>query len=139
MILNLHEMFILDWIHKCRQSSLGGFPVWSIVLGFVSHVLLVPFVLLPTFTLRIPLIVHHSKSTQVVNSSANLFIYCAIGARYLTVQRVALIQNIPCDRFVIATRFRAQCWKHFFCRGDGAACQCTQTSAEVLEVYYYLK
>ena len=43
MILNLHEMFILDLIHECRQSSLGGFPVWSIVLGFVSHVLLVSF------------------------------------------------------------------------------------------------
>ena len=101
MILNLHEMFILDWIHKCRQSSLGGFPVWSIVLGFVSHVLLVPFVLLPTFTLRIPLIVLFFSppfnSTQVVNSSANLFIYCAIGARYLAVQPVALIQNVPCD------------------------------------------
>ena len=45
MILNLHEMFILDWIHECRQSSLGGFPVWSIVLGFVSHVLLVSLLL----------------------------------------------------------------------------------------------
>ena len=57
MILNLHEMFILDWIHKCRQSSLGGFPVWSIVLGFVSHVLLVPFVLFPfSYLLRIPLV-----------------------------------------------------------------------------------
>ena len=51
MILNLHEMFILDWIHECRQSSLGGFPVWSIVLGFVSHVLLVSLLLSTTFTL----------------------------------------------------------------------------------------
>ena len=51
MILNLHEMFILDWIHECRQSSLGGFPVWSIVLGFVSHVLLVSLLLFTTFTL----------------------------------------------------------------------------------------
>ena len=129
MILNLHEMFILDLIHECRQSSLGGFPVWSIVLGFVSHVLLVsipshftlwiplvvlfptihnpalriffthmffwyPFSLLPfnTFTLLVdscgcPLFVSGSSYgkifCQVVISSANLFIYCAIGARFL--------------------------------------------------------
>ena len=72
MILNLHEMFILDLIHECRQSSLGGFPVWSIVLGFVSHVLLVSFLpslsgfwypfslLILSLFLWIPVVVHCS-------------------------------------------------------------------------------
>ena len=37
---------------RCSHTDLGGFPVWSITLGFVSHVLL------------------------TVNSSTNLLIYC---------------------------------------------------------------
>ena len=47
LILNLHEMFVLDWIHGCRDSPLGGFPLWSIVLGFLSNLLLVGTVLPP--------------------------------------------------------------------------------------------
>ena len=97
LILNLHEMIVLDMIKDCRESSLGGFPVWSIVLGFVSHVLL------------------------VINSSANLFIYCAIGAK-----------------------FRAKCWAYILCRSmlstvssydstrqEQGACRCPLSSAEV--------
>ena len=79
----------------------------------------------------------HPHTTQVVNSSANLFIYCAIGARYFTYYVIAMhfvkIYLLIC--YDAITRFRAQCWKHFFCRGDGVACQCTQTSAEVIKSF----
>ena len=58
LFLNMHEIFILDDIQTCRDTPLGGFPVWSIFCGFISHVLL------------------------VINSSANLFIYCIIGSQF---------------------------------------------------------
>ena len=42
---------------SCAETELGGFPMWSIILGFVSHVLL------------------------TLNSSCNLIIYCVIVER----------------------------------------------------------
>ena len=58
LILNMHEIFILDFIELCKNSLLGGFPLWSIFFGFISNVFL------------------------VINSSANLFIYCIIGSKF---------------------------------------------------------
>ena len=58
LVLNMHETFVVDVIHLCQDSLLGGFPIWSIFSGFLSHVLL------------------------VINSSANLFIYCSIGTKF---------------------------------------------------------
>ena len=57
LILNMHEIFALDSLELCKATLLGGFPLWAIFLGYVSHVLL------------------------VINSSANLIIYCIIGAK----------------------------------------------------------
>jgi len=58
LILNIHETFNLDQITLCSWTPLGGFPIWSIILGRISQVLL------------------------VVNSSANFYIYCIIGANH---------------------------------------------------------
>ena len=58
LILNMHEMFVIDKIKLCKQTTLGGFPVWIIFSGFVSDILL------------------------VINSSANLFIYFIIGPEF---------------------------------------------------------
>ena len=81
-------------------------------------------------------VVHQGDNLQkqVVNSSANLFIYCAIGARYQITDWSLFIPRL----YHLEFRFRAQCWKHFLCRGDGAACQCTQTSAEVISGVRFL-
>ena len=43
---------------RCSHTDLGGFPVWSITLGFVSHVLL-SFV-----------------------PSANFIVYCLVGNKF---------------------------------------------------------
>ena len=71
LILNIHETYNLDQITLCsftplgkerfheelmRSLCLGGRPIWIILLGNISHVLL------------------------VLNSSANFYIYCVIGA-----------------------------------------------------------
>ena len=75
VLLNLHELSILQvvsqhnyvpqydpFLHQeikiCRCTVLGGFPIWIILLGFVSHVLL------------------------VINSSANLVIYSLFSSRF---------------------------------------------------------
>jgi len=58
LLLNMHEIFVLDSIELCMDSLLGGFPIWSIFVGFISHVFL------------------------VINSSANLFIYCIIDPKF---------------------------------------------------------
>ena len=42
----------------CEDSILGGFPHWIILTGFISHVFL------------------------VINSSANLIIYCILGPKF---------------------------------------------------------
>ena len=55
VFLNMHEITVIEEIHICRNSILGGFPIWIIILGFVSHILL------------------------VINSSINLVIYCMFG------------------------------------------------------------
>ena len=59
LLLNIHEIWTLDQVEHClhvQQTLLGGFPVWAILLGYISNVLM------------------------VINSSANLVIYCIIGA-----------------------------------------------------------
>ena len=61
--------------HQCRHTLVSTF-----VLGFASHVLLADITIFINanffFTWA------YFFSSKVVNSSANLFIYCAIGARY---------------------------------------------------------
>ena len=61
LILNMHEITVIQDVNRCQDTDLGGFPVWSIALGFVSHILL------------------------VFNSSTNLFIYCMVGAKFRSV------------------------------------------------------
>jgi len=56
--LNLHELMIVDTIQKCSGTPLMGFPVWVLIGGFCSNLLL------------------------CVNSSANLFIYTCVGASF---------------------------------------------------------
>ena len=46
------------YIFSCKETALGGFPIWIIILGFVSHILL------------------------VLNSMANLLIYCLVGTKF---------------------------------------------------------
>ena len=58
ILLNMHEIFVIDEIELCKCSDLGGFPVWILILGFISPVFL-------TF-----------------NSSINLVIYCVFGAKF---------------------------------------------------------
>ena len=56
--LNMHEITVIDQVNRCFLTDLGGFPIWALVLGFVSQVSL------------------------VVNSSTNLLIYCLVGTRF---------------------------------------------------------
>ena len=56
--LNMHEITVIEEIQLCRCSELGGFPISIVVLGFISHILL------------------------VINSSVNLLIYCIFGVRF---------------------------------------------------------
>ena len=58
ILLNMHEITVIEQIHLCRCSDLGGFPVWIIILGFISQILL------------------------VINSSINLLIYCMFGTKF---------------------------------------------------------
>jgi len=75
LILNMHEITVIDDITRCKDTDLGGFPVWSILLGFFSHIFL------------------------VVNSSINLLIYCLVGAKFRTVfyQVVCCRGPTPCQ------------------------------------------
>ena len=45
-------------IFSCKETDLGGFPIWIIILGFVSHIFL------------------------VLNSMANFLIYCLVGTKF---------------------------------------------------------
>ena len=59
LLLNIHEIWTLEQVKFClhiEMTILGGFPVWAILLGYISNVLM------------------------VINSSANLVIYFIIGA-----------------------------------------------------------
>ena len=76
LILNMHEITVNQDVNRCQQTDLGGFPVWSIALGFVSHVLL------------------------VFNSSINLLIYCMVGAKF----REVFYRSILCMNKVRACR-----------------------------------
>ena len=58
LALNMHETFVLESISMCENSLLGGFPHWIILTGFISHVFL------------------------VINSSANLLIYCILDPKF---------------------------------------------------------
>jgi len=75
LILNMHEITVIDDITRCKDTDLGGFPVWSILLGFFSHIFL------------------------VINSSINLLIYCLVGAKFRTVfcQVVCCKGPTPCQ------------------------------------------
>ena len=54
----MHEITVIEEISLCRCSNLGGFPIWIIILGFISPILL------------------------VVNSATNLLIYCVFGSMF---------------------------------------------------------
>ena len=59
LLLNIHEIWTLEQVKYCLHiqiTIMGGFPVWAILLGYISNVLM------------------------VINSSANLVIYFIIGA-----------------------------------------------------------
>ena len=58
ILLNMHEITVIEEMHLCRCSNLGGFPIWILILGFISPLLL------------------------VINSSVNLLIYCVFGTRF---------------------------------------------------------
>ena len=58
ILLNMHEIHVVEEMNLCRCSDLGGFPVWIIILGFISPVLL------------------------VLNSSVNILIYCIFGTKF---------------------------------------------------------
>ena len=58
LVLNMHEIYVVKEMNLCRCSDLGGFPVWILILGFVSPVLL------------------------ALNSSINLVIYCVFGTKF---------------------------------------------------------
>ena len=58
IFLNMHELTVIEEIQLCRCSDLGGFPVWIVILGFISHIFL------------------------VINSSTNLLIYCMFGTKF---------------------------------------------------------
>ena len=68
ILLNLHEITVIDEISLCRCSNLGGFPIWIIILGFITPILL------------------------VVNSATNLLIYCVFGTMF----RKVLSSYIKC-------------------------------------------
>ena len=69
ILLSLHEIYVVDIIYVCRCSNLGGFPVWILILGFISRIFL------------------------VLNSSTNLLIYCIFGKKFRTV----LSSYLCCD------------------------------------------
>ena len=56
--LNMHEITVIKEITLCRCTSLGGFPVHVIFLGFVSQVML------------------------VLNSAINMIIYCLCNTEF---------------------------------------------------------
>ena len=58
LLLNMHEIYVVEEMDFCRCSDLGGFPIWILILGFVSPVLL------------------------ALNSSINLLIYCVFGTKF---------------------------------------------------------
>ena len=58
VLLNMHEIHVVEEMSLCRCSDLGGFPVWVLILGFISPVLL------------------------ALNSSINLLIFCVFGTKF---------------------------------------------------------
>ena len=58
LFLNMHEIYVVEEMNFCRCSNLGGFPVWILILGFISPLLL------------------------ALNSSINLLIYCVFGTKF---------------------------------------------------------
>ena len=65
----------LFFISSCKETELGGFPIWIIILGFVSHILL------------------------VLNSMVNLLIYCLVGTKF----RKAFLKVPICNDLMIDT------------------------------------
>ena len=66
IFLNMHEIFVIDQIQLCKCSELGGFPVWVLILGFISPVFL------------------------VFNSSVNLIIYCIFSEKFRKELRIVM-------------------------------------------------
>ena len=65
---DLQALLVSFWF-RCVETDLGGFPMWSIILGFVSHVML------------------------TLNSSTNLLIYCLVVSRL----RKVLTRMLTCS------------------------------------------
>ena len=83
ILLNMHEITVIEEISLCRCSNLGGFPIWIIILGFVSPILL------------------------VINSATNLLIYCVFGTNFRKVLSSYMVcgdqENIQGDRVLKQT------------------------------------
>jgi hypothetical protein len=77
IILNMHEITVIQDVNRCQDTDLGGFPIWNITLGFISHILL------------------------VFNSSINILIYCMVGVKfrslfYRNMMRRKTVRACPC-------------------------------------------
>ena len=56
--LNLHEMLVIEQAMECGKAGLRSFPVWALMMGSISHLLL------------------------VFNSSINIVIYCSLNVTF---------------------------------------------------------
>ena len=48
-----HFVAVIDDITRCKDTDLGGFPVWSILLGFESFSVIITIVILSTIVIVI--------------------------------------------------------------------------------------
>jgi hypothetical protein len=85
LILNMHEITVIQDVNRCQETDLGGFPTWSIALGFFSHVFL------------------------VFNSSINLVIYCMVGAKFRSVFFQRILGRVRVDTFQCLHSDTSQC------------------------------
>jgi len=58
LLLNIHELATIREAMQCEQAGKNGFPLWSLILISVSHLLL------------------------VLNSSINILIYCLLSSKF---------------------------------------------------------
>ena len=65
-------MVVSATVNECRDHHMMGFDMWTIILGWVAHVLL------------------------VINSAANLFIYYGVGVKFREVFIIYLRKLVAC-------------------------------------------
>lgn len=56
--VDVHELMTLEHANECRKAGYKGFPAWSIIAIYLSHVFL------------------------VLNSSINILIYCGLSSKF---------------------------------------------------------